>query len=104
MNLQEMLAALSPKREHIEINGYKFYARPMTVVELTRHMTAEDKNGRDEISILDCIEDEDGKPVFENIDQVKSLYTTVRKQLIDLVVYASIKPYKEDAEIEKEVK
>lgn len=32
-NFEEMIAALSPKREAVELNGFKFYARPMTVSE-----------------------------------------------------------------------
>ncbi|EHH6189109.1 cytochrome [Salmonella enterica] len=102
MNLNEMLAALSPKRESVEINGYKFYARPMSVVEFSQHLTAKDKNGRDELSILNCIVDEDGKQVFQTIEQVNSLYTTVKQQLIGLVAMASIMP--DPAEIESEVK
>lgn len=102
MNLNEMLAALSPKRESIEINGYKFYARPMTVVEFSQHLTAQEKNGRDELSILNCIVDEDGNQIFQNIEQVNALYTTVKQQLIGLVALATIMP--DPAAIESEVK
>ncbi|EFH9636877.1 cytochrome, partial [Escherichia coli] len=55
MNINEMLAALTPARKSIEINGFKFYARPMTVVEFNEHITAVDKNGRDELTILNCV-------------------------------------------------
>lgn len=102
MNLNEMLAALSPKRESLEINGYKFYARPMTVVEFNEHIIAKDKNGRDETTILNCIVDEDGKQIFESIEQVRALYTTVKQQLIGLVAIASIMP--EPSKVEEEVK
>ncbi|MES3870934.1 cytochrome, partial [Escherichia coli] len=40
--------------------------------------------------ILKCIENEDGSPVFENIEQVKQLYTTVRAQLSAAVSAASV--------------
>lgn len=56
MNINEMLAALTPARKSIEINGFKFYARPMTVVEFNEHITAVDKNGRDELTILNCVQ------------------------------------------------
>lgn len=102
MNLNEMLAALSPARQSVEINGFKFFARPMTVVEFSQHLTAQDKNGRDELSILNCIVDEEGNQIFQNIEQVNALYTTVKQQLIGLVAMASIMP--EPAEIEAEVK
>lgn len=102
MNIQEMLKALSPKRESVTINGFTFYARPMTVAEFQEHVSNADKADRDERTIVKCVEDEDGNPVFENIEQVKQLYTNIRAQLIGLVALASLLP--ENSEIEKEAK
>lgn len=102
MNLNDMLAALSPKREAMEINGYKFYARPMTVREFNEHIQNNDKDDRDERTILRCVTDEKGKPVFKNLDQVKALYTNVKAQLIGLVALASLMP--EPSKVEEEVK
>ncbi|HFR7074815.1 TPA: hypothetical protein ACHXQG_002413, partial [Shigella sonnei] len=102
MNLNEMLKALSPKRESLTLGGFTFYARPMSVQEFNEHVFNTDKKDRDERSILRCIEDEDGKPVFESIEQVKALYTSVRSELIGLVAQASL--MKDAAVIENEVK
>ncbi|HFG7647166.1 TPA: cytochrome [Salmonella enterica subsp. enterica serovar Javiana] len=102
MNLNDMLAALSPKREAMEINGYKFYARPMTVREFNEHIQNGNKADRDERTILNCVTDESGKPIFKNLDQVKALYTSVKAQLIGLVAMASLMP--EPSKIEEEVK
>ncbi|PEH74292.1 cytochrome [Edwardsiella tarda] len=102
MNFNEMMAALSPKRESLTIQGYQFYARPMTVQEFNDHITNADKDARDELSILRCIEDEEGNPVFTDIKQVKQLYTTVRAELIGLVALATLMP--EPSKVEKEVK
>ncbi|EDS3221003.1 cytochrome, partial [Salmonella enterica] len=38
MNITEMLKALSPQRESVEINGFTFYARPMTLKEFNEHL------------------------------------------------------------------
>ncbi|WP_311750741.1 cytochrome [Proteus columbae] len=102
MKINDLLAALSPKREAMEIQGFKFYARPMSVREFNEHVQNNDKEDRDERTILRCIEDEDGKPVFKNINQVKALYTNVKAQLIGLVAMASLMP--EPSKIEQEVK
>ncbi|MEJ1770498.1 cytochrome [Escherichia coli] len=102
MNINEMLAALSPKRESVTIGGFTFYARPMSVKEFNEHVFNTDKEDRDERSILRCIEDEDGKPVFESIEQVKALYTNVRSELIGLVAQVSL--MQDPAVIENEVK
>ncbi|EDA3265525.1 cytochrome [Salmonella enterica subsp. enterica serovar Bovismorbificans] len=102
MNLNEMLQALSPKRESVVINGYEFFARPMSVSEFIEHVGNPDKNIRDEKTIFDCIQDKDGKQVFESIEQVSALYTTVKRQLIDLVALASIMP--KESDVESEVK
>ncbi|PVO50891.1 cytochrome [Salmonella enterica] len=102
MNLAEMLAALSPKRESLTIDGFTFYARPMSVAEFAEHLKPGNKNGRDEKSIFDCIVDENDKPVFENIAQVNALYTTVKQKLIGLVASASLMP--EASEVEEAVK
>ena len=40
--------------------------------------------------ILECIEHEDGSKVFDSLEQVKALYTTVRAQLAGAVTRASI--------------
>lgn len=102
MNINDMLAALSPKKESIEINGYTFYARPMTLKEFNEHVFNGDKENRDELSIFRCIVDENDKPIFENIEQVRKLYTNVRSQLIGLVASASLMP--EASAVESEVK
>nr|WP_289247800.1 cytochrome [Escherichia coli] len=70
--------------------------------EFNEHVFNTDKEDRDERSILRCIEDEDGKPVFESMEQVKALYTNVRSELIGLVAQASL--MQDPAVIENEVK
>ncbi|EOX5471731.1 cytochrome [Escherichia coli] len=102
MNINDLLKALSPKREAMEINGFKFYARPMSVKEFNEHIQNNNKEDRDERTILRCIEDESGNPVFTNIKQVKTLYTTVKAQLIGLVALASMMP--EPSKVEEAVK
>lgn len=102
MDLNEMLAALSPKREAMEINGFKFYARSMSVREFNEHLQNDNKEDRDERTILRCIVDESGKPIFKNLEQVKALYTSVKAQLIGLVALASLMP--EANKVEEEVK
>ncbi|HBZ1077151.1 cytochrome [Klebsiella pneumoniae] len=90
-NFEEMIAALSPKREAVELNGFKFYARPMTVSEFGEAFyLGKDKEDRNDIMILECIEHEDGSKVFDSLEQVKALYTTVRAQLAGAVTRASI--------------
>lgn len=90
-NFEEMIAALSPKREAVELNGFKFYARPMTVSEFGEvFYQGKDKEDRNDIMILECIEHEDGSKVFDSLEQVKALYTTVRAQLAGAVTRASI--------------
>lgn len=81
MNFEKMFADLAPKRNPIKIGEYTFYARPMTVNEFSEHINNLDKNARDDIAIFNCIEDEDGKRVFESTEQVKALYSTVRNEL-----------------------
>ncbi|CAM7336660.1 cytochrome [Escherichia coli] len=91
MNFDEMLASLSPKREPVEINGYKFYARPMTVSEFGEfYFKNENTEERNDRMILNCIQHEDGTSVFKEIAQVQKLYTTVRSQLASAVSNASI--------------
>lgn len=52
-NFEEMIAALSPKREAVELNGFKFYARPMTVSEFGEAFyQGKDKEDRNDIMIL----------------------------------------------------
>ncbi|MDQ6442867.1 cytochrome [Klebsiella michiganensis] len=88
---EEMIAALSPKREAVEVNGFKFYARPMTVSEFSEAFyQGKDKEDRNDIMIFNCVEHEDGSKVFETVEQVKSLFTTVRAQLAGAVTRASI--------------
>ncbi|HBS6429894.1 TPA: cytochrome [Klebsiella pneumoniae] len=90
-NFEEMIAALSPKREAVELNGFKFYARPMTVSEFGEAFyQGKDNEDRNDIMILECIEHEDGSKVFDSLEQVKALYTTVRAQLAGAVTRASI--------------
>ncbi|SQP91238.1 Uncharacterised protein [Escherichia coli] len=43
MNLNEMLKALSPKRESLTLGGFTFYARPMSVQEFNEHVFNTDK-------------------------------------------------------------
>ncbi|EDO5603399.1 cytochrome [Salmonella enterica] len=102
MNINEMLKALSPQRESVEINGFTFYARPMTLKEFNEHLLNANKELRDEISIMRCIVDEDNNPVFTDINQIRQLYTSVRSELIGLVATASLMP--EPAKVEEEVK
>ncbi|EAO4368286.1 cytochrome [Salmonella enterica] len=102
MNVEEMLKALSPKRESLTINGFTFYARPMTVAEFNSHIMNRDKNGRDEIAIMNCIVDENGKQVFKNIKQVNGMFTTTRAELVGLVAQASLMA--SPSEVEEEVK
>ncbi|TDQ27276.1 hypothetical protein EDF75_1343 [Raoultella sp. BIGb0149] len=90
-DLEKMLNALSPKREHAEIQGFKFYARPMTVKEFSEFFyKGLDDSDRNDQMILSCVQKEDGTPMFETVEQVNSLYTTVRAQLAGLVSKASI--------------
>ncbi|EIC3047327.1 cytochrome [Salmonella enterica subsp. enterica serovar Manhattan] len=102
MNLHEMLAALSPKRESITFGDYTFYARPMTLKEFNEHVLNGNKELRDEISIMRCIVDEDNNPIFTSVDQVRGLYTSVRNEMIGLVAQASLMP--EPSKVEEEVK
>ncbi|EDA8844930.1 cytochrome [Salmonella enterica subsp. enterica serovar Agbeni] len=102
MNINEMLAALSPKRESITFGEYTFYARPMTLKEFNEHVMNGNKELRDEVSIMRCIVDEDNNPIFESIEQVRGLYTSVRNEMIGLVAQASLMP--EPAKVEEEVK
>ncbi|HBM9257479.1 TPA: cytochrome [Citrobacter freundii] len=87
MKFEEMIAALGAKREVVEIKGFNFYVRAMTVEEFGKFFFMEDQTDN---MILKCIENEDGSPVFENIEQVKQLYTTVRAQLSAAVSAASV--------------
>ncbi|OAT17079.1 hypothetical protein M977_04325 [Buttiauxella gaviniae ATCC 51604] len=91
MNFEKMMQDLAPKREPIQIGEYTFYARPMTVKEYLEHLYNPDKSDRDELTIFRCIQDEDGKPVFETIDQVKKLFSNVKSILIGAVADASIR-------------
>ncbi|HAW2200189.1 TPA: cytochrome [Escherichia coli] len=101
MNFDEMMASLSPKREPVEVSGFKFYARPMTVSEFGAfYFKNDDVDDRNDKMILSCIQHEDGKPVFENIEQVQKLYTNVRTILSGAVSIASIMT-KELHELEK---
>lgn len=101
MNFDEMMASLSPKREPVEVNGFKFYARPMTVSEFGEfYFGKEESDERNDKMILACIQHEDGKSVFSSIDQVQKLYTNVRSVLSGAVSTASIMT-KELHELEK---
>lgn len=91
MNFEAMIAALSPKREPIKIGEFDFYARPMTVEEFGKlYFTGKSEKDKNDLMILNCIENEDGSPVFESIEQVQKLYTTVRAQLSSAVSKVSI--------------
>lgn len=102
MNFEEMIASLTPKRDKVTINGFDFYARPMTVQEFGEfyYMGKTDKD-RNDLMILNCIEKEDGTPVFENLEQISKLYTTVRAKLASHVSNVSILMEKAD-ETEKQ--
>ncbi|MDP8728362.1 cytochrome [Serratia marcescens] len=102
MNFTEMFAALAPKKKEILINGFKFYARPMTVAEFQEHMTNENKNERDALMIFKCISDENNKPVFESVDQIKALYSNVQLELAQACADMSI--FLPPREVEKSVK
>ena len=90
MNFEEIFKDLAPQRKETKIGQYSFYARPMTVSEFSEHITNPNKKERDDLAILNCIEDESGSPVFESIDQVKALYTTVRTELATAVAAMAI--------------
>ncbi|BEC01791.1 cytochrome [Escherichia coli] len=91
MNFEEMIAALSPKREAIKIGEFNFYARPMTVEEFGKlYFNDKTESDKNDLMILNCIENEDGSPVFENVEQIRKLYTTVRAQLSSAVSKVSI--------------
>ena len=76
MNINEMLAALSPKRESLTIGGFTFYARPMSVKEFNEHVFNTDKEDRDERSILRCIEDEDGSQYLNLLNKLRHCILT----------------------------
>lgn len=89
-NFEQMMSELAPKKEPVEINGYKFYVRPMTVSELAAaFQIGESKEDRGDLMILACVQHEDGSQVFENLDQVKRLYTNVRSKLYSAVQKSS---------------
>lgn len=91
MNFQEMITALSPQRELVEVSGFKFYARPMTVSEFGEfYFSGKSEQDKNDLMILNCIQNENGSPVFETIEQVQKLYTTVRAQLSSAVSKVSI--------------
>lgn len=90
MNFDEMFKDLIAPRKSVTIGKHTFYARPMSVKEYIDHIMNPEKADRDELTIMRCIEDEHGKPVFESIDQVKQLYTVARSELIGLVSQVSI--------------
>ncbi|EPG2187937.1 TPA: cytochrome [Enterobacter hormaechei subsp. steigerwaltii] len=90
LDFQEMMAALAPKKEPVEINGFKFYVRPMSVSELAAAFQVSDnKEDRGDLMILACVQHEDGSQVFETLEQVQALYTTVRSKLYSAVQKAS---------------
>ncbi|MEZ7211456.1 cytochrome [Pantoea ananatis] len=102
MDFSKMMEALAPKKTPVEISGYTFYARPMSVVEFSEHVSNPSKNDRDDLMILNCITDESGEKVFESLEQVKQLYTNVRSELASACAQASILLPATD--IEKELK
>lgn len=102
MKMQDMFAALAPKRKEIDINGFKFYARPMTVAEFQEHMSNENKGDRDAVMIFNCISDDEGLQVFESPEQVKSLYTNVQLELAQACAEMTI--FLPPREVEQSVK
>lgn len=100
-DFNKMLADLSPKKKVITIKGHDFFARPMTVTEFSefyyKNLEVSDRNDN---MILACIVDKDNNCVFESIEQVQSLYTSVRAELANAVSKASILAIKVD-ELEK---
>ncbi|WP_034455776.1 hypothetical protein [Buttiauxella noackiae] len=90
MNFDEMFKDLISPRKSVTIGKHVFYARPMTVKEYIDHIMNPEKSDRDELTILRCIQDEQGKPIFSDIEQVKQLYTVSRSELIGLVSQVSI--------------
>lgn len=99
MNINEMLTALSPKRESLNMGGFDFYARPMNFQEYAETISNPNEKNRHEYLILKCIENEDGTPVFENIEQIRGLYTNIRTNLINMISEASFMP--DPVEVEK---
>ena len=102
MNFEEMFSDLAPKRNATVIGGHSFYARPMTVSEFCAHINNPNKNERDDLAILNCIEDDEGKPIFDSIDRVKALYSTVRSELAMAVATMTI--FLPPVEVEQSVK
>ncbi len=102
MDINKMMETLAPKKSPVEIAGFQFYARPMTVQEFSSHINNPKKNDRDDLMILLCIEDENGNPVFESLEQVKALYTNVRSELANACANASV--FIGPTQIEQEVK
>ena len=98
---EKMISDLSPKREPVKVGEYVFFARPMTVSEFGEFYMNSESEDRNDMMILKCIQNKDGSNVFENIEQVKSLYTTIRAQLAGSVSKASIMVESAN-EIEKE--
>lgn len=89
-NFEKMIADLSPKRESVKIGDYEFFARPMTVSEFGDFYINNETTDRNDMMILNCIEHKDGSRVFESIEKVQALYTTIRAQLAGAVSKASI--------------
>ncbi|WP_283647928.1 cytochrome [Hafnia paralvei] len=90
MNFEEMFKDLIPERKAIKFGNHTFYVRPMTVSEFTAHVHNPNKSERDDIAIFNCVQDESGASVFSSVDEVKSLYTTVRSALAGEVAVASV--------------
>ncbi len=90
MNFEEMFKDLIPERKPIKLGNHTFYVRPMTVSEFTAHVNNPNKSERDDIAIFNCVQDESAASVFSSVDEVKSLYTTVRSTLAGEVAVASV--------------
>lgn len=90
MNTDKMMLDLCPPRKSITMGEHTFYARPMMMKEYIDHITNPNKEDRDELTILRCIIDENGNPVFTDIEQIKRLYTVARSNLISLISEVSI--------------
>lgn len=101
MKFEEMIAALTPARAPVEIKGFKFYVRPLTVSEFGEfYFTEKTEQEKNDLMILACTQDENGTPIFSDITQVQNMFTTVRAQIATAISNASIMTDKAD-ELEK---
>lgn len=103
MQLDEMFAKLAPKPKlEIEISGFKFYVRPMTVSEYFEHASISDKDYAHALMVSKCVTDDEGIQVFETPERVQSLYPAVQIDLFNAVAGQTV--FTEPRELEKELK